>query len=49
MIFTLSVPFVSEGEFYQQLDKTIFKEYDHAAYSIRRKISYEAKYSYLKE
>lgn len=30
-------PFVSEDVFYEQLDKKIYKEYNNAAYSVRKK------------
>jgi len=33
--------FVSENEFYQQLDKKVYKEYEDAAYSVRKKLSYK--------
>ncbi|MGE7954887.1 hypothetical protein [Lysinibacillus xylanilyticus] len=33
--------FINEDEFYQQLKKDEYKEYDNASYSIRRKISYK--------
>lgn len=33
--------FISENEFYQQLKKGLYKEYDDATYSIRRKIAYK--------
>ncbi|KZD41409.1 hypothetical protein B4083_1594 [Bacillus cereus] len=32
-------PFVSEDVFYEQLDKKIYKEYNNAAYSVRKKCS----------
>lgn len=34
-------PFVSEDVFYEQLDKKIYKEYENAAYSVRKKISFK--------
>lgn len=34
-------PFVSEDVFYEQLDKKIYKEYNNAAYSVRKKISFK--------
>ncbi|PFQ46517.1 hypothetical protein COK05_11790 [Bacillus cereus] len=33
--------FVNENVFYEQLDKKIYKEYKHAAYSVRKKISFK--------
>jgi hypothetical protein len=33
--------FVSEDEFYQQLKKDVYREYDDATYSIKRKITYK--------
>lgn len=33
--------FVSEDVFYEQLNKKIYKEYNNAAYSIRKKISFK--------
>lgn len=33
--------FPGENEFYQQYDKKLYEEYDNAAYSVRRKISYK--------
>ncbi|GAA0336156.1 hypothetical protein GCM10008967_28170 [Bacillus carboniphilus] len=33
--------FISEDEFYNQLDKDMYQEYKNAAYSIRRKIPYK--------
>lgn len=33
--------FINEDEFYQQLKKDEYKEYDNATYSIRRKIAYK--------
>lgn len=33
--------FVSEDVFYEQLDKKIYKEYNNAAYSVRKKISFK--------
>jgi hypothetical protein len=33
--------FVSEDEFYQQLKKGVYREYDDATYSIKRKITYK--------
>ncbi|AIY78546.1 TPA: hypothetical protein ACLQU7_004038 [Bacillus tropicus] len=33
--------FVSEDVFYKQLDKKIYKEYDNAAYSVRKKILFK--------
>ncbi|AIW87385.1 hypothetical protein [Bacillus mycoides] len=34
-------PFVSEDVFYEQLDKKIYKEYENAAYSVRKKVSFK--------
>ncbi|MEI4712878.1 hypothetical protein WAG12_23195 [Bacillus cereus] len=34
-------PFVSEDVFYKQLDKKIYKEYNNAAYSVRKKILFK--------
>ncbi|WP_156573423.1 hypothetical protein [Bacillus luti] len=34
-------PFVSEDVFYEQLDKKTYKEYENAAYSVRKKISFK--------
>ncbi|KAB2451057.1 hypothetical protein F8160_15275 [Bacillus sp. CH126_4D] len=34
-------PFVSEDVFYEQLDKKIYKEYNNAAYSVRKKILFK--------
>ncbi|WP_433773492.1 hypothetical protein [Bacillus wiedmannii] len=34
-------PFMSEDVFYEQLDKKIYKEYNNAAYSVRKKISFK--------
>lgn len=33
--------FVSEGVFYEQLDKKIYKEYNNATYSVRKKILFK--------
>ncbi|KAA0763965.1 hypothetical protein [Bacillus sp. SH5-2] len=33
--------FVNEDVFYKQLDKKIYKEYNNAAYSVRKKISFK--------
>ncbi|MDA2166635.1 MULTISPECIES: hypothetical protein [Bacillus] len=33
--------FVSEDVFYEQLDKKMYKEYNNAAYSVRKKISFK--------
>lgn len=33
--------FVSEDVFYEQLDKKIYKEYNNAAYSVRKKILFK--------
>ncbi|MGD6963992.1 hypothetical protein ACQCVB_17385 [Fictibacillus phosphorivorans] len=33
--------FVSENDFYEQLDKKVYKEYDRATYSVRKKMSYK--------
>ncbi|WP_242247746.1 hypothetical protein [Bacillus cereus group sp. BfR-BA-01523] len=33
--------FVSEDVFYEQLDKKIYKEYENAAYSVRKKVSFK--------
>ncbi|MDM5236607.1 hypothetical protein QUF83_10420 [Bacillus cereus] len=33
--------FMSEDVFYEQLDKKIYKEYNNAAYSVRKKISFK--------
>ncbi|HDX9611811.1 TPA: hypothetical protein ROY01_002879 [Bacillus toyonensis] len=37
----LTKTFVNENVFYEQLDKKIYKEYKHAAYSVRKKISFK--------
>ncbi|MED1609543.1 hypothetical protein [Bacillus paranthracis] len=34
-------PFVSEDVFYEQLDKKMYKEYNNAAYSVRKKILFK--------
>ncbi|HDR6301281.1 MULTISPECIES: hypothetical protein [Bacillus] len=34
-------PFVSEDVFYEQLDKKIYKEYENAAYSVRKKVVFK--------
>lgn len=34
-------PFVNEDVFYEQLDKKIYKEYNNAAYSVRKKILFK--------
>ena len=34
-------PFVSEDVFYKQLDKKTYKEYNNAAYSVRKKILFK--------
>lgn len=36
-----SKSFISEDEFYNQLDKDIYKEYKNAVYSVRKKISFK--------
>jgi hypothetical protein len=33
--------FVSENHFYEHLDKKIYKEYERATYSVRKKMSYK--------
>gem|GEM_PF-791414 len=44
-------PFVSEDVFYEQLDKKMYKEYNNAAYSVRKKILFkevpDEEYSFL--
>ncbi|MBS9802975.1 hypothetical protein [Bacillus cereus] len=37
----LTKTFVNENVFYEQLDKKIYKEYKHAAYSVRKKILFK--------
>ncbi|MDX5868937.1 hypothetical protein SIL80_24260 [Bacillus cereus group sp. BfR-BA-01119] len=34
-------PFVSEDVFYEQLDKKMYKEYNNAAYSVRKKVLFK--------
>lgn len=36
-----NMSFISEDEFYNKLDKTIYQEYKDAAFSIRQKISFK--------
>lgn len=46
-------PFVSEDVFYEQLDKKMYKEYNNAAYSVRKKILFkevpDEEYSFLQK